>query len=147
MRFATTSVLATAILAVAAHAATPNMKEGLWEITMTMDIPGVPPGANAPRTMQQCIGKKEIEKPGGTPGAGPDQMSKDCQVSDYKMQGNTATWKMACKGQNEMTGSGSMTYGGTSYSGKNTFTMKNQGGPPQTMSMAYSGKYVGPCKK
>jgi hypothetical protein len=35
----------------------PNMKEGLWEITMTMEMPGVPVKM-PPRTWTQCLTKK-----------------------------------------------------------------------------------------
>jgi hypothetical protein len=62
------------------------------------------------------------------------------------MQGNTATWNMACKGDGAMTGSGSITYSGTSYAGTNRMTM-TQSGYTQTMTMQYSGRHLGACKK
>ena len=67
-------------------------------------------------------------------------------MTDYRMQGNGATWNMACKGEEAMTGSGSITYSGTSYSGTNKMTMK-RGGQAQSMTMHYSGRRLGECKK
>lgn len=144
MRYSTTAMLAAAFLPAPAHAAAANMKEGLWEITMKMEAPGMPAGMK-PQVVQQCITKKDLDDPRKTT-PGNDPKSDRCQVSDYKMQGNTATWNMACKGENAMTGSGSVTYSGTSYSGTNKMTMK-QGGQLQTMTMHYSGKHLGECKK
>ncbi len=142
MRFAALIVPAAAMFAVSSHAAMPNMKEGLWEITVKMEVPGMP--ANVPpQAVKQCITQKDLQDPRKTMPGG-DPKDNRCQVTDHKIQGNTATWKMACKGPEEMSGSGTMTYGGTSYTGTNTMTMK-QGGQVRTMNMQYSGKHIGPC--
>src|SRR5690348_5611509 len=128
MRLATTSLLAVAVLSLPAYGAAPNMKEGLWEITTKAEMPGMPAGMK-PQVVQQCITKKDLEDPRRTtPGNNP----KDdrCQVTDYKMQGNTASWNMACKGEGAMTGSGTVTYSGNSYTGTTRMTMK-QGGQVQ----------------
>ena len=61
------------------------------------------------------------------------------------MQGNTATWRMECKGPNAMSGSGSMTYGGTSYSGTTKLTMI-EGGQTMDMVQTFNGKRIGDCK-
>ena len=145
MRYATTFVLAIAVLSGGAHAATPNMKDGLWEITMKMEMPGMPAGMK-PQVVRQCITKKDLEDPRKTAPSGGDPKDNRCQVTDYKMQGNTASWNMACKGDGAMTGSGTATYSGTSYSGTNKMTM-NRGGKAQTMTMQYSGRHLGECKK
>jgi Protein of unknown function (DUF3617) len=133
---------AAAFAAAPAHAATPNMNDRLWEIAVQMNMPGMPSNM-PPQTVKQCITGKDLEDPRKTMPGG-DPKDNRCQVSDYKMQGSTATWKMACKGPEEMTGSGSMTYGGSSYKGTNTMTVK-QGGQARTMTMNYAGKYLGPC--
>ena len=61
------------------------------------------------------------------------------------MKGNSATWTMECKGENAMTGSGSMTFGAASYSGAMKMKMK-QGGQTTEMTQSWSGKRVGECK-
>ena len=45
-----------------------------------------------------------------------------------------------------MTGAGSMTFSGTSYTGTNKMAMK-QGNQTMNMTMNYAGKHLGPCKK
>ena len=61
MRFVFASILAAAALSQAAHAAAPNMREGMWEITMKMEMAGMPGGM-------------------------PPQVVK--QVQDYRLHGN-----------------------------------------------------------
>lgn len=144
MPYRRTLFLAAALLSGHVHSAAPNMKEGLWEITMKMEMPGMPAGMQ-PQVMQQCITRKDLEDPRKTT-PGNDPTGNRCQVTDHKVQGNTASWNMACKGEGAMTGSGTVTYSGTSYQGTSRMTMK-QGGQVQTMTMHYSGKRIGDCKK
>ena len=139
-----TFLLTAVALSAVAHAAAPNMKEGLWEITMKMEMPGMP-GGMPPQVMQQCLTKKDLEDPRKT-APGGDPGDSRCQMTDYKMQGNTATWNMSCKGEGAMKGSGSFTYSGTSYTGTNRMTM-TEGGNTQTMTTHYSGRHLGECKK
>lgn len=128
----------------AALGATPNMNEGLWEITVKMDMPGMPAGA-PPQVMQRCFTQKDFQNPEKM-APGNDPKSSRCETSDYKLQGNTATWKMACQGDNAMTGAGSMTFSGASYTGTNKMAMKH-GDQTMNMTMNYAGKHLGPCKK
>lgn len=148
LEMALTKLLALAAgtfwIAGALHAAAPNMTEGLWEITMKMDMPGMPGGAQ-PRTMQQCVTKKDIENPQRI-GGNADPGSAKCQATDHRTQGNTTTWKMSCTGPNPMSGTGSITYNGNAFTSNTQMTM-TRGGKPVTMAMNYSGKYLGPCKK
>ena len=143
-----TKFLAVAIGSIAVagvtHAATPNMKEGLWEITAKMEMAGMPAGAPA-HVMQQCLTQKDIEDPQKM-APGNDPRGSRCDITDYKLQGNTATWKMACQGEAAMTGNGSMTFNGTSYAGVNKMSMQ-QGNQTMNMTMNYTGKHLGPCKK
>ncbi len=145
MRLVTAPLLAAALLSAPAYGAAPNMKEGLWEITTKMEMPGMPAGM-PPQVVRQCITRKDLEDPSKTAPTGGDPRDNRCQMTGYKMQGNTATWNMACKGENAMTGSGSITYSGTSYSGTNKMTMTH-GGQTQTMTMQYSARHLGDCKK
>jgi len=144
MRYCHILMLAAALICAPASAATPNMKDGLWEITMKMDMPGMPAGMK-PQVMQQCITKKDLEDPRRTT-PGNDPNSNRCQVTDHKVQGNTATWNMACKGEGAMTGSGTVTYSGDSYTGTTKMTM-NYGGQAQNVTMHYSGRRIGECRK
>jgi hypothetical protein len=123
------------------HAQAPNMKEGLWEVTTRMEMPGMPA---KPTTMQRCVTQKEVQDAATMPPGGAGD--KACKVTDYKIQGNTANWQMVCQGEMAMTGSGTITYSGTSYSGSQTMTMKHAG-QAQNMTVHFSGKHLGDCKK
>jgi hypothetical protein len=137
MRVSAYLFLATAMLPLIAHGASLNLREGEWEITMKMDMPGMPMAMPA-QVMSRCITKKDLANPVPGPQAGDGR----CKVSDHRMQGNTATWKMACA--DGTTGSGTATYGDTSYT--STMTMM-QGGQPPAMTMHQNGRYLGACKK
>jgi hypothetical protein len=136
------SLLAAVALAQNVHAAAPNMREGMWEITMKMDMAGMP-GGMPPQVMKQCMTKKDIEDPQRFARGGPG--ADRCQVSNYRLRGNTASWDMACKGPEEMTGNGTITFSGDSYTGTNRMTVKS-GGQTHNMTMQYSGKRLGDCK-
>jgi hypothetical protein len=141
MRLVTIAIAAAVLLPFHAHAAVPNMKEGLWEITVRTEMQGMP-GGMPPQTVQQCITQKELTDPSKTtPGT---QGDKRCKMTDYKMQGNTASWKTACEG--DMIGSGTITYAGSSYSGTQTVSMKHDG---KTLNMTtnFTGRHLGACKK
>jgi hypothetical protein len=142
MRFVVASILAAAVLSQGAQAAAPNMREGMWEITMKMEMAGMP-GGMPPQVVKQCFTKKDTENPQKFAQSGPG--SERCQISNYQLKGNTASWDMACKGPEEMTGSGTITFSGDSYTGTNRMSMKS-GGQGQNMTMQYSGKRVGDCK-
>ena len=140
-----TSFIATFTLLFVASApsAAPNMKEGLWEVTVKMDMPGMP-GNMPAQTTQRCITAKDMEDPRKV-GPANDRGSDTCEVTNYKMQGNTASWNMSCKGPEQMTGSGTIKYEGDRYSGVNRMSMK-QGNDTMQMTMNYSGRYLGACK-
>lgn len=142
MRFVFASILA-AVLSQAAHAAAPNMREGMWEISMKMEMAGMP-GGMPPQVVKQCYTRKDVENPERLARQG-DPKSENCKISNYQLKGNTASWDMACKGPEEMTGSGTMTFSGDSYSGTNRMSVKS-GGQTHNMTMQYSGKRVGDCK-
>jgi hypothetical protein len=132
-----------ALVAASAQSAAPNMKEGLWEVTVKMDMPGMP-GNMPAQTTQRCITAKDMEDPRKV-ASGNDQGSNACEVTNYKMQGNTATWNMSCKGPEQMTGTGTIKYEGDRYSGVNRMSM-NQGKDTMQMTTNFSGRYLGACK-
>ena len=142
MRFVVASMLAATALSHAAHAAAPNMREGMWEITMKMEMAGMP-GGMPPQVIKQCMTKKDVENPQKFAQGGPG--AERCQVSNYRLTGNTASWDMACKGPEEMTGSGTITFSGDSYTSTTRMAMKS-GGQTQNMTMHSAAKRVGDCK-
>ncbi|MEA2572521.1 MAG: hypothetical protein QOI24_4522 [Acidobacteriota bacterium] len=119
----------------AANAASP-MKAGKWKVTTQMEMPGMPVKM-PPITVETCVTKEQAENPEkSVPDAG-----KDCKVADYKVDGNTVTWSVSCPKQS-ITGTGTITYAGDSYTGSMDMKMGEQ-----SVSAKYSAKRTGDCEK
>ncbi len=111
--------------------AAPNMEDGLWEITMTVDMPGMPQRSF---TNTSCLTKEK---------AVPQTAESSCTLKDVKTEGNTVTWMMVCK---EATSKGKVTYARNTMEGTFETTMKS-GGQTMTMKNIMKGKRIGPCNK
>jgi hypothetical protein len=123
-------------------------RDGNWQVTMEMEMPGMPQGM-PPMTMTQCVTKEEAADPSKAIPRNPNgrgAMPPDCKVSDYKTVGNKVSWSMKCEGQNPMTGSGEFTYTGDTYTGVMKMNMERNG-QPMAMTMKYTGKRLGDCTK
>jgi len=124
-----------------AQAADPNMKDGLWQITMKTEMKGMP--ANIPPTVtKQCLTRKEsVPQQGGN-------KNPNCKMVDQKVSGDTVTWAMICKEkESTIEGSGKITYKGDTFDGAIMTTMKDKTGKAQQISTKMSGKRLGPCDK
>jgi hypothetical protein len=141
------AVMTTAVVALslAVFAQGPR-RDGRWEVKMEMEMAGMPPGM-PPFTTTQCITPEEAKDPEksmpqmgrGGRGRGGDP---NCKMTDYKMDGNKATWSMKCEGDQPMTGKGEFVYEADAYNG--TITMETGRG---AMKMKYSAKRLGDCVK
>ena len=131
-------------LSIAAFAQGPR-RDGNWEVKMEMEMAGMPPGM-PPFTSTQCITPEEAKDPDKLVpqgrGRGRGRGNQDCKVSDYKLEGNKATWSMKCDGEQPMTGTGEFLYAADTYTG--TIKMDTGRG---AMTMKYSGKRLGDCVK
>ncbi len=128
-------------LAVACAVAVPGtvfaageMREGQWELTSTVEMPGMPMKM-APQVVKHCYTRDDVK----------DQKrviarEKDCRVEDFKSSGNKVSWKMVCTGKNKGTFSGETVFSGDSY--VSNMKMKAEG---QTMNMKVKGKRLGNC--
>jgi hypothetical protein len=122
-------------------------RDGNWEMTVQMEIPGMPQKM-PPMTIKQCITKEQADDPSvlmppQQPGRGG---APDCKVTDQKMSGNTLSWTMTCAGATPMTGTGEMSYTDDTVNGTIKMTMENAG-QPMTMTMNMKGKRLGDCVK
>jgi hypothetical protein len=106
-KFVFAACLAT--VSAAAFAATPfegmkgKIKPGMYETSMEMDmsgVPGMPKGMGTQKmTHQNCVTAEDIEKGSVTRGRTRDgKTSENCEIKDWKMSGNTASYTMVCKG-------------------------------------------------
>ena len=144
-------LVAAAVLSASLLAQGPR-RDGNWEITMTMDMPGMPQGMSMPPIKTtQCITKEDANDPQKSlpqrpAGRGGAVNPNDCKVSDYKADGNKVNWTMKCEGQQPMTGTGEFVYGVDSYTGTMKMDMA-RGGQPMAMTMKYAGKRLGDCTK
>ena len=113
----------------------PDMKEGKWEITTKMEMPGMPMEM-PPVTYTQCLSRKDMVPQENNPG-------QKCKIEDLKTIGNTVSWTIKCiSGQGgPTTGTGKIAYEGKTMKG--TMNMKQSG---MEMTSHINGKYIGECK-
>ena len=149
----TVLVLAAALAATGALAQSPadamkgKMKPGLYNYKMEMDmgqVPGMPAGmGKQTMNMQHCVTPQDIER--GQVGKGRDgKANSNCEMKDFKMSGNTATYKMVCKGEGAMTADNKITFVSDGFD----MTMKmamDRGGQKMNMTQNMQGRYAGPC--
>jgi hypothetical protein len=144
MRVVVVSAFVLGAAAAVATAVQNPMRPGQWEIVMNMQMPNMPM-AMPEMKVTECITPEQLEKD-PTSGLPRVMASKDgkqaCTVSDYKIDGSTVTWKMACTGQMPMDGTGEMTFKGDSYTGLMKMTA-----PQGEITMKFAGKRMGDCTK
>jgi hypothetical protein len=135
-RLSLTTLLVLILAAVAVFAQHP-MRPGRWEVTMQSQMPNMPVQMPEMKTTQ-CVTEAQLKDPeSAVPTA---SRNSSCKVSDYKTVGNTVSWKVACSGQQAMTGTGEMTFSGDTYTGLMT-TKMSQG----EMTIKMNGKRLGDC--
>src|SRR5438105_10545855 len=140
IRMTRSKVAAAALLAASASVvllAQGPRRDGQWDVVVDMQMAGM---QMPPMKTTQCITKQQAADPQKSlPNAVP---GNDCKVSDYKIDGNKATWSMKCTGKQPMTGSGEIVYADNAYTG--SMKVDSEG---QTMTMKYSAKRTGDCNK
>jgi hypothetical protein len=150
LRIAAVAVAATFACAAAHAADNPfaglrgKMKPGLYEYQMEMSgVPGMPPNMGK-HTMQHCVTPEDIER-GQVGRADKGPRGENCEVKDFNMSGNTASYKMVC--QNGPTMNAKMTFreGGYTMDGDMTMPGRN-GAEPMHMKQHMESKYLGPCQ-
>jgi hypothetical protein len=134
-------VLLTLALSWTALAQMPSpMREGQWEVSMKMNIPGMAMEM-PPMKQTQCITAAMLKDPQSAMPKGPG--GGDCKVTNYKFSGSTATYAMTCTQPAPMNATGEIKYSGTdSYVG--TLNIDSGG---QKMAMTYDAKRIGDCPK
>ncbi len=125
-----------------------KVKEGMYEYKMEMDmgqVPGMPAGmGKQTHTVQHCVTAKDIEK-GMSSGRDGKGGPENCEVKNFKMSGNTASYTTVCKGGPDMTADNVVTFRDGGYVMDMKMAMTREG---QVMNMKQhmEGKYLGPCK-
>ncbi len=129
-------IIATLILLPVACSSAPNMKEGMWEITTSMNMGGMSMPAV---TTKQCLTKKDMVPQQKTEG-------QTCSMSKKKVTGDTVSWTLVCTQDDgsKSESQGQITYQGTTMSG--SVTAKISGGPmAMTFTSNFKGHWLGAC--
>jgi len=115
--------------------AAPDMQPGRWEITSTLEMPGMAFSMPASKHVQ-CITAEQI-----IPQA--QQENSKCLVIDQSMHGNIVTWQVQCEsGGGSMDSHGEIIYHGDHFEG----TVVTSGSQiPSAMTQKMTGKRIGPC--
>jgi hypothetical protein len=123
-----------------------KMKPGMYAYKMEMEMPGMPAGAaRQPFTFQHCVTPHDMEKGQlgkGREGKGPE----NCEMQNFKMSGNTASYRMVCKGENPMTADNEITFVSDGFNMNMRMAM-DRGGQKMSMTQHMEGRYLGPCTK
>jgi len=126
------------------YAAGSNMKPGLWEITTTMDMPGMPM-TMPPMTHTRCYTKNDTEDAKKVAPSAP-RKDENCELKDHRVTGNKVTWSVQCQGKRAGSGTGEMVLQGDSYEGTIKMTSVDPRRGEVKMTQHNKGKRVGDCK-
>lgn len=135
------AVAAIALLAPSALSASPNLQDGLWEITSKTEMQGMPMAMPmAPVKHTSCLTQKD---------AVPQKAEKNqqCKILDSRVDGNTVNWSMECRDHGQVVRStGKVTYAGSSFTGSSQTRIDHPGQGKMQINSQMTGKRVGDCK-
>jgi hypothetical protein len=111
-----------------------NMKEGLWEITVKMEMPGMPRQMPAQK-YTHCLKKDNMVPHKEEPG-------QECKMVKRDIKGDTVSWVVECKTrEGTAVSNGRVTYKGETFEG--IVKVKHAG---MEMTQHMSGRWIGQCK-
>ncbi len=116
-----------------------NMKDGMWEISMKTEMPGMP-AAMPPVKFTQCLTKKDLV---------PQRKEKNenCKLLNTKIDGSTVTWAVQCQTKDgTIDGTGKITYTGGGFDGVTKMVMNTKDHGKMEMTSNMSGRRIGECK-
>jgi hypothetical protein len=116
-----------------------NIREGLWEISVRMDMGGQPASAE-PMVLRQCITRQSAQGLMSqlTGGGG-------CEVSGFQQDGNRARWNLSCSGQMTIDGTGEVTVLNERFDGTLNVQV-GMGGQSIPMVQHFTARRVGECQ-
>lgn len=112
-----------------------DMKEGFWELTVQMEMPGMPMKM-PPQTHKFCLTKDNNVPQSKEPG-------QECKMLKHSVRGDTVSWVMECRvDKDKVISEGNITYRGNSMTGVVKVKM-----PDMEMTQKMSGRWLGACPK
>lgn len=122
------------IILVAVSARADDPAGVLWETTSQLVLEGMPMSMPA-RKLKICKSAEWNQPPPGG--------DSSCVTSDFRRDGNKATWRLECSGEMPMVGTGEMTFDSDgSYTGAIKGTAEGM-----NMTINLSGRKIGTCDK
>ena len=117
----------------------PDVREGMWEISVLAEAGGQPL-TSAPMVVRQCVNHQSIQElmaqMGGAGG---------CQISDFQQTGPRAHWNIACTGNMEVSGTGETEIAGDQFTGRMNLVV-TMGGQSLPMVQNFQARRVGDCQ-
>ena len=119
--------------------AAPDIREGMWEVSVHASVGGQPITAT-PMVVRQCITNQSVQdlmaQVGGT-GA--------CRISDFQRNDNHARWKLGCTGAMEVSGTGETDIAADQFTGRMDLAI-SMGGETMPMQQRFEARRVGECQ-
>jgi len=132
--------LCVALLSPALLRAETALREGLWEVSVRMEIGGQP-ASSEPLVTRQCITQQTaqdlINQLAGT--------AAGCQVNNLQQEGNRASWDLICSGQVDVKGSGELTLSSSGFDGS-LDAWVGMGGKSIPVHQTFSARRAGDCQ-
>lgn len=128
-------------------AAAGQMNPGQWEVTVRMEMPGMPPQAQQTHTVSQCITPELARNPRATVENFNTHAEGEvkCTMSNFNVSGDTTTWSVDCTGDHPAHMDGEMILeGNAAYHGSTKMTLPGPHGK-MIMTQAISGRRIGEC--
>lgn len=139
MRGSELLTVAAAVFMSAPVFAAPDIREGLWEVSVQASVGGQPITAT-PMVVRQCISNQSVQDlMAQVGGAGA------CRISDFQQDGNHARWKLACTGAMEVSGTGETDIAGDQFTGRMDLAI-SMGGESMPMQQRFEARRVGDCQ-
>ncbi len=131
------SLLLILALVMTSGVAAAEIRTGLWQITMTVSITGMPT-AVPPQTQQECLSAENMVPQTAN--------AQGCKVRSNGARGNRLEWTMTCDTPNgKANGSGHMEFNGDSMQGSMEMVMNGPAGS-LTVVTGLSGRRLGDCR-
>jgi hypothetical protein len=119
----------------------PNIQPGNWEITMSMEMPGMP--ARPATTSSHCIKPDHVRDSHSFAESMQERNRGKCKVADLKLESDKLSYSFTC--ESGATGTSELVFAGTSYEGTNKMTVPGRGNGPMTITQHIKAKRLGDC--
>jgi hypothetical protein len=134
-------VVGVAGCAPSASAAEPMLDPGLYRVEVRLELPNVLPSVE-PMTLSRCVSASDLAS-----GRAFLILSKNplrtCDVFDYRIDGQTVRYRIACPGPNRGSAVAVFRVSGNSYRGRIDMDM---GGKNMTMAETQAAVRIGDCR-